>query len=822
MEKMTADLSDLYNQFQSPTVAQIAALGAVPPNVPGITYNINLAVPVNGVGAPITQSRTISTGANQGLIAEIIPMTITVDASRVSGAEVQIVRQVEVALIPVFQFGVFSDSDLGFFPGQNFDFGGRVHTNGSLYLASSDPAGLKFHQKITVVKEVIRQVLPNGFSTSDPGSPRTSPVYLPKSAGGCDAGAPPNATCRAILLTEGSKVTDVNSADNANWTNVSLNTYNGLILNGKTGAKVLKLPFVQGNARPIEIIKRPKTTSVPAEDPTNGVGVSRLYNHAAIRVLLNDNPIDLDPAVPAADPDNIRLANVVQAGGTDYTAGVTVDGVASNYWGEAVIATDADWVNPPVCAGVTTLPVGCRTSAGASSWNLIDGYLRVEIRKPDGTWMGVTREWLGLGFARSLTMPTAPGNNAVHPKAILIFQQQADRNGNSALSPAASNPNETTLVTGALRRNSWFPINMFDTREGLLRDTTQATCTLGGIMNLTELDIGNLRRWLAGTIGVNGNQVDWQREGGYVLYFSDRRGERLPPLGAGPVPQYGAELTGDYGYEDIVNPNSVPGTPNGQLDAGEDVNGNGVVDTYGAANLGDGFGQPGAPPYTGAGATIACLTTARKNRVSGARHALRVVDGALGNLPTDPNGEGFTIGSENPVYVAGHYNANAAGFGDPHASAAIIADAVTLLSTAWDDINTFKTPAPNAAFANRSVPAANTTYYRMAVAAGKNINFQSVVPGGSGDFGLDGGVHNFLRYLEAWGGTTSHYEGSLVSLFYSQYGMAPFKCCTTVYTPPTRAYAFDTDFLDPTKLPPATPKFQDVNNTSAYQNFTPR
>ena len=33
----------------------------------------------------------------------------------------------------MFQFGVFSDSDLSFFSGPNFDLVGPVHTNGDLY-----------------------------------------------------------------------------------------------------------------------------------------------------------------------------------------------------------------------------------------------------------------------------------------------------------------------------------------------------------------------------------------------------------------------------------------------------------------------------------------------------------------------------------------------------------------------------------------------------------------------------------------------------------------------------------------------------------------
>ena len=55
-----------------------------------------------------------------------------------TGAQAHITRDVEVAQIPVFQFGVFSDSDLSYFAGPDFDFGGRVHTNGDLYLAEGN------------------------------------------------------------------------------------------------------------------------------------------------------------------------------------------------------------------------------------------------------------------------------------------------------------------------------------------------------------------------------------------------------------------------------------------------------------------------------------------------------------------------------------------------------------------------------------------------------------------------------------------------------------------------------------------------------------
>ena len=75
----------------------------------------------------------IQAGPNQGLWAQIIPVTMLATAAQPGGQEVSMMRNAQVALIPVFQFGVFSDSDLSFFSGPNFDFAGRVHTNGDLY-----------------------------------------------------------------------------------------------------------------------------------------------------------------------------------------------------------------------------------------------------------------------------------------------------------------------------------------------------------------------------------------------------------------------------------------------------------------------------------------------------------------------------------------------------------------------------------------------------------------------------------------------------------------------------------------------------------------
>ena len=197
-------------------------------------------------------------------------------------------------------------------------------------------------------------------------------------------------------------------------------------------------------------------------------------------------------------------------------------------------------------------------------------------------------------------------------------------------------------------------------------------------------------------MGATGTQVDYQKENGYLLYFSDRRG-MLPNVDLGQTLK-----DGEYGFEDVVNPADAAGNPNGLLDVGEDLDGTGAqtrqVEKYGGENLGLGLGvaQPQIPnaafaqPNTSITGGASGCDVARKNWVSGARHAVRLVDGSLGNLPFRPdnNEGGFTLASENPVYILGDYNARAnAPFadGDGHVSSAVIADAVTLLSNSWQD-----------------------------------------------------------------------------------------------------------------------------------------
>src|SRR6185503_6861909 len=87
--------------------------------------------------------------------------------SKSGGAEVRLRRELQTVAVPVFQFGVFSETDLTFYAGQNFNFGGRVQTNGNLFLSQVYGATLTLSDRVTAFKEVVRNNLSNGLPVAD-------------------------------------------------------------------------------------------------------------------------------------------------------------------------------------------------------------------------------------------------------------------------------------------------------------------------------------------------------------------------------------------------------------------------------------------------------------------------------------------------------------------------------------------------------------------------------------------------------------------------------------------------------------------------------
>ncbi len=95
------------------------------------------------------------------------------------------------------------------------------------------------------------------------------------------------------------------------------------------------------------------------------------------------------------------------------------------------------------------------------------------------------------------------------------------------------------------------------------------------------------------------------------------------------------------------------------------------------------------------------------------------------------------------MYIQGDFNAPGGAFTATAPGTSVMADAVSLLSDNWNDVNSFSSTY------NPALRQSTATSYRVAIAAGKGISFtQPTAYTCYQDFGTDGGVHNFLRFLE--------------------------------------------------------------------------
>lgn len=949
IEKLNADLARLFVNQVGPPDSAVLALGAVSnrPTIPNVSFVDVGASPAYAV-APLgpATSGIVSSGPYEGLMALKRQFQLDATARAADGGEVHLKRVVEAVAIPVFQFGIFSDVDLAFNAADNFDFGGRVHTNRNLFLAEGSGSTLYLRDKVTAVGEVVRKYLSNGVAIASAGQTGTVNMTRGNSTG----------PFRALTTSEGSVNDGPTSSLNNSWPTISLSTYVSNIRNSRTGVKPLNLDLVAANGVNIDLIRRPPST----EPVTSAIFAERYFKKVSVRVLLSDEANDIMslPTVSAGQPVRLEDWNNampvgygpiagnmppvarsagrypdVPAGainarvnGTAVTAGsnrtinldtsgsrpmpayfqlpatmtvswaatsMTITCTGKNHYqflgctktggagvlpvpsGATVtavvptldnpantvsVATTAIWASATTTITVglsTAFPTapfavntffirdknilvtctgydngggfrrftGCDLPSGVAANDMfetgylsnagtgtIGGFLKVEIQTSDNNWQDVTMEWLRYGISGPNLAGRACGDPT--PNAIIRLQRLRD---NSESGAGACSYANSTLST-----DHW-PNTLFDVREALSRDAAPAAhnnrVLLGGVMHYIEIDATNLSRWFqrqgayaAGT----GNQA--MREGGsatggYSLYFSDRRNNRNA-----------SNLeTGEYGYEDIVNPASGTGAPNGVLDAGEDVNANGILDDYGADPNYQGVAgnvPPGAiAPLNGSANPLTFLAggQAKTNRAIIYRHALKLRNGGLGNLVAP----GLTIAAENAVYLQGDWNASG-GWTGASVATSIAADTVVALSNIWNDLNSFGPPTNLNPYDMTGRRRGAATYYRVALISGKGMIFPAGAVGGT--YGTDGGAHNFIRYIEgdATAGDTVWYRGSLVTFYYTRQNLMPHKCCNgIIYGVPTREFSFDTNFLDPAKLPPLTPAFRDINALGFSQETRP-
>ena len=313
MEKLTTDLGNAFATQGAINTAVIAAIEAVPPILPGAQYQNALGqstYQITCLGAPCPNpppsnfATILPPSPYSGMQALITPFTLSVAAQEiVSGAEVKLQRQMQLVAIPVFQFGIFSQTDLAMFPGPQFNFGGRVHTNGNLWLAAND-GPLELSDKVTAVGQVIRTNLENGQPIAAGGA-YSGNVYIALVPS--PATNPPGALWRALGLGEGSVTgTSVYGAisptpNNPTWGAV-VQAYNGMLQDDVPQLN-LTSTALNGITNPLVLIQR----STPGELAANpGIFAQQYFSEASLRILIDD----YGPSGTCTDADMLALDTV--------------------------------------------------------------------------------------------------------------------------------------------------------------------------------------------------------------------------------------------------------------------------------------------------------------------------------------------------------------------------------------------------------------------------------------------------------------------------------------------------------------------------------
>ena len=178
---------------------------------------------------------------------------------------------------------------------------------------------------------------------------------------------------------------------------------------------------------------------------------------------------------------------------------------------------------------------------------------------------------------------------------------------------------------------------------------------------------------------------------------------------------------------------------------------------------------------------------------STSRRGIKLTKGAT--LP----GSGLTVVTPNIAYIQGDYNTGSTSSTQPasnttstytppvdnpspnvtgynRAPSAVVADAVNVLSNAWNDANSL--------LSQSSRVASNTTI-NTAVVAGN-------VPTTTTSY--SGGIENFSRFHENWSGRYLTIYGALALLYDSMQAIGPWSAAD--YTPPNRRWYYDTLLQD--------------------------
>jgi hypothetical protein len=335
LEIMTRNFDKVFEEKLSPAPANLRHIEARTP--PGFEDGYEFEQRITQTEA--TKTVVLSGQLLQGLNAlrdEWQVETTATDKS--NGVQVALRRKFFNNRVPIFQFGIFYDDDLEFHPGPRFDFGGRVHSNGNMFMMAQ--TGLYFSSRVSAVGQVLTDVARNGRPYTNWGEN----VFI-KNGSGTYVKLSNNMV--SVLKSPASGAPVFSNPDmptvykNPNW-NSNKELFQGNLLSEQKSLNLpLKIASTIANAPLdyVELIKRGKSAGDLYND---GVGVKavtpaaadsittskeRYFNKKGLRVSLSDSKAKLpgcasgSGTAPVSTPCGIRLDGAASGNGDDPPAG---------------------------------------------------------------------------------------------------------------------------------------------------------------------------------------------------------------------------------------------------------------------------------------------------------------------------------------------------------------------------------------------------------------------------------------------------------------------------------------------------------------------
>jgi hypothetical protein len=182
--------------------------------------------------------------------------------------------------------------------------------------------------------------------------------------------------------------------------------------------------------------------------------------------------------------------------------------------------------------------------------------------------------------------------------------------------------------------------------------------------------------------------------------------------------------------------------------------------------------------------------------------AVRLSNAAItpGVNTTSQTASGFTVATNGGLYVKGDYNTTTTDGTSAISNTytgkinptLLMADSITVLSSAWDDANSTELGTASTSTSNISarVAASGQTTINSAILTG-NTSADSVLEGDAAAT-ASGGGQNLIRYMENWNGNSVTLRGSLGRLFDSRHFTSTFQQPGNAYrVPGLRTFAFN-------------------------------